>query len=56
MVLCLESASNFVKKDMAFEKLFLKRMLGKSVGWPHLQLVELLSFTEHLLQLNKHLR
>ena len=39
VVHCLESTSNLVKKDMAFEKLFLKRMLGKSVDWPHLQLV-----------------
>ena len=56
VVLCLESTSNLVKKDMAFEKLFLKRMLGKSVDWPHLQLVVFLSFSEHLLQLKKHLR
>ena len=56
VVVCFEVTSSLVKKAMAFEKLFLKRMLGKSVDWPHLQLVVFLSFSEHLLQLKKHLR
>ena len=45
--LFLESASSFVKKDIALAKVFLKMILGKSVGWPQLQLVEFDSFIEH---------
>ena len=51
--LFLESASSFVKKDIALAKVFLKMIFGKSVGCPQPQLVELDSINEHLQQLNK---
>ena len=53
LVRFLESASSLVKKDIALANVFLKMIFGKSVGCPHPQLVELDSFIEHLLQLNK---
>ena len=47
VVVCFEVTSSFVKKARALEKHFLKRMFGKSIFWPHLQLVVFLSISEH---------
>ena len=49
----LVSASSFVRKDIALANVFLKMILGKSVGCPQSQLVELDSICEHFEQLNK---
>ena len=47
MVVWFDVTSSFEKKAMDLEKLFLKRMLGKSILLPHLQLVVFLMTAVH---------